>query len=138
MIPDWSPIKGIDGYLAEEPRLTSYMPRFAVGQILAFRLRCNPTVKRQGNRCALRTETERMTWLERKAEKGGFVVCRADIKALDPITTCTAKAQTVTLNSVQYDGLLRVVDPDRFRETLEGGIGSAKGFGFGMLSLARS
>lgn len=137
MTPDWSPITAIERYLAEEPRLTSYAPRFTAGQLLAFRLRCNPTVKRQGSRYALRTEAERMTWLARKAETGGFVVCRADIKALDPLTTCTAKAQTVTLNSVQYDGLLRVMDPERFAATLASGIGSAKGFGFGLLSLAR-
>ena len=38
--------------------------------------------------------------------------------------------------SVQFDGLLRVTDPDRLRETVRKGIGSGKGLGFGLLSLA--
>jgi CRISPR system Cascade subunit CasE len=39
--------------------------------------------------------------------------------------------------AVRYDGLLEVTDPVKFLETLRAGIGSAKGFGFGLLSLAR-
>jgi len=40
------------------------------------------------------------------------------------------------LLSVQFDGLLRILDQDMTRKTVENGIGSAKGFGFGLLSLA--
>lgn len=38
--------------------------------------------------------------------------------------------------AVRFDGLLEVTDPGKFLETLRAGIGSAKGFGFGLLSLA--
>ena len=41
------------------------------------------------------------------------------------------------LLAVRFDGLLQVTDPDRLRETVRRGIGSGKGFGFGLLSLAR-
>jgi CRISPR system Cascade subunit CasE len=39
--------------------------------------------------------------------------------------------------AVQFDGVLEVTDPAKFLETVRQGIGSAKGFGFGLLSLAR-
>ena len=38
--------------------------------------------------------------------------------------------------AVRFDGLLAVTDPALFRNTLQTGIGSAKAFGFGLLSLA--
>jgi CRISPR system Cascade subunit CasE len=39
--------------------------------------------------------------------------------------------------AVTFDGLLRVTDPEALLAALAGGIGSGKGFGFGLLSLAR-
>ncbi len=56
---------------------------------------------------------------------------RKQSDAVEP--ACTA----VELRIVQFDGLLEVTDPARFGESLLGGIGSGKGFGCGMLSLAR-
>ena len=35
-----------------------------------------------------------------------------------------------------FDGVLEVNDPDIFIKSIESGIGSAKGFGFGLLSIA--
>ncbi len=40
------------------------------------------------------------------------------------------------LRSVRYDGLLEVVSIDRFHNALHSGIGPAKAFGFGLLSIA--
>jgi CRISPR system Cascade subunit CasE len=40
------------------------------------------------------------------------------------------------LRSVSYDGLLEIIDVDRFRQSLRSGIGPAKAFGFGLLSIA--
>ena len=38
-------------------------------------------------------------------------------------------------NSVRFMGSVRVKDPEALKDTLEAGIGSAKGYGFGLLSL---
>ena len=43
---------------------------------------------------------------------------------------------TVRFLSVRFEGLLQVSDPDRFVGAIRSGIGSAKGFGFGLLSVA--
>ncbi|MEM0963873.1 MAG: type I-E CRISPR-associated protein Cas6/Cse3/CasE, partial [Bacteroidota bacterium] len=37
---------------------------------------------------------------------------------------------------VRFDGELRVIDPDRLAVAVASGIGPAKAFGFGLLSLA--
>jgi len=40
--------------------------------------------------------------------------------------------------SVQFDGVLQVRKPDELASTIFTGFGSAKGLGFGLLSLARA
>lgn len=44
--------------------------------------------------------------------------------------------RTVTIRRVQFDGTLRVADPDRFRTALTSGIGPAKAYGCGLMTLA--
>jgi CRISPR system Cascade subunit CasE len=39
---------------------------------------------------------------------------------------------------IQFDGLLKVDDPVLLAKAVQAGIGSGKGFGFGLLSLARA
>jgi CRISPR system Cascade subunit CasE len=43
---------------------------------------------------------------------------------------------TITLAGARFDGLLQVVDPTLFRAALATGIGPAKAYGFGLLSIA--
>ena len=77
-LPDWSCLAepGARGYLspAGEPNsaVKSFDLKLAPGQVLAFRLRANPTVKRKGKRLGLYREEEQNKWLARKAERGGF------------------------------------------------------------------
>jgi CRISPR system Cascade subunit CasE len=42
----------------------------------------------------------------------------------------------VTVTRVTYDGRLRVVDPDALRRTLTAGLGKAKAYGCGLMTLA--
>lgn len=42
----------------------------------------------------------------------------------------------ISIYSVRFDGVLTVTDPDTFRQTVAAGIGPAKAFGFGLLSVA--
>jgi hypothetical protein len=49
----------------------------------------------------------------------------------------TRKQHDLNLIAVRFDGQLQVTDPVTFSDTLERGIGSGKGLGFGLLSLAR-
>ncbi len=42
----------------------------------------------------------------------------------------------VTLTTVTYDGILQITDADAFRRALTNGIGHAKAYGCGLLTLA--
>lgn len=47
-----------------------------------------------------------------------------------------ARAHQVTLTRVTYDGRLRVLDPKALRRTLTSGLGRAKAYGCGLMTLA--
>jgi len=144
-LPDWSWLAepGARGYLLPvgepNPAVKSFDLRLASGQVLAFRLRANPTVKRNGKRLGLYREGEQREWLLRKAEQSGFRVLEARIGGRRVVGGTIRRNGTVhrlRLLSVQFDGLLEVVEPDRLREAVCRGIGSGKALGFGLLSLA--
>jgi len=149
-LPDWSCLAGpeLRGYLLPvsepNPAVKEFDVWVAPGQTLAFRLRANPTARRafddKKRRVGLNGEEEQLAWLARKAEQGGFQVISAhtgDKEDVGARIKRDAETHTLKLTAVQFDGLLRVTDPERLRQTVRQGIGSGKGLGFGLLSLAR-
>jgi CRISPR system Cascade subunit CasE len=150
-LPDWSWLAEPEarGYLLPvsepNPAVKSFDLTLAPGQVLAFRLRANPTVKRRFNekdhkRVGIYDEEEQRQWLARKGQEGGFRLVSARTSGQEDVERAIeqkGKKRALKLAAVQFDGLLQVTDPDRLRETVRAGIGSAKGLGFGLLSLAR-
>jgi len=150
-LPDWSWLAepGARGYLLPvdepNPAVKSFDINLAPGQVLAFRLRANPTARRRlpdgtRKRVGLCREEEQMAWLKRKAGQGGFrllSVRPTNEPDADGRVRRDGHAHKLKLFAVRFGGSLQVVDPDRLRQTVERGIGSGKGFGFGLLSLAR-
>lgn len=137
--PDWSALSDRpSGYFLREPAVKRIELALAGGQPLVFRLVANPTVKRDGKRLGLLTEDEQMDWLVRKGEHGGFHVTPHDVRINDMGFNRhrTASGHTASLYTVQFDGLLRVTDPERLVETICNGIGSGKSMGMGLLSVA--
>lgn len=134
--PEWGELTVAPGYLAATPETRAFEPCFRSGQRLAFRLRANPTVKRQGKRYGLYAEEEQIAWLARKASDGGFVVELAAPLVEQRALRSPRRGAEVEHLAVRFDGVLRVADPPRFVDALSFGIGSAKGFGFGLLSVA--
>lgn len=140
--PDWSVLPD-DGYLLEEPDNKSIDPGFSEGQLLSFRLRANP-VKRDnetGKRLGLFDEQEQREWLDRKGQESGFAVARCHVipEGLQKFLRRSGGSEhEVTLLSVRFEGLLQVANPDALLSAVEDGIGPAKAFGFGLLSLARA
>lgn len=118
--------------------------QLAVGkdQYLRFRLRANPVVTKAGKRRPVTDELEQRIWLEQRAAKHGFAVRECTL--IDEGTWQTTKKNDdgkifiITVNTVLYDGLLLVDDSSRFKLALAAGIGPAKGFGCGLLSVARA
>ncbi len=160
--PDWSPLKA--GYLAEANPdvkcIDAALAALSAGMRLRFRLVANPTKKElgppglggthaPGKRVPLRGDDEILNWLIRKGAAAGFSVgvdaaASARTVVLRPLGDLVgwrsgvedADARRLTLRGVAFDGVLALTDADLFRESLAGGIGSGKAYGFGLLSVA--
>ncbi len=164
-LPDWStfpaqmlgPSPDERGNPAVRPILEE-IGQVQAGMQLRFRLRANPTkrisknnkdqaAQWHGKRIEIRHEREQLEWLERKAEQSGFRLLQVQIGE-DTITDVQvaqlAKQQGRDRHSGQhlrfgvalFEGHLEVYDSTQFLASLQNGIGSAKAYGFGLLSIA--
>ncbi len=132
----------------ENPAVKEMNLQLHEGQTLAFRLRANPTVKKdregkkQGRRVGLIREEDQQKWLERKLESAGAALVSVNIvnEQFTRGKLFIEKEKEMRMNflSVQFDGVLRVKKPSELASTIFTGFGSAKGLGFGLLSLARA
>jgi len=141
LAPEWGWLAepGARGYLMSAPESKEFTLALAPGQPLAFRLRANPTVRRGGKRQPLYREEDQLTWLTRKGEQGGFRVLHSSAVQEGDQTAWVHRDEGIlkaTLFAVRFDGLLHVTDPERLWRAVCTGIGSGKGLGFGLLSLA--
>lgn len=130
-VPDWEVLGG--RYL-RSAEIKVFTPLFKAERGLYFRLRANPVVTREGKRSGLPDE-EKVGWLTRKAELGGFKLLGGRVLETG-FVKARRKGATVMLSVATFEGALSVVDEVRFREVLEQGIGPAKAFGMGLLSVA--
>lgn len=137
-IPQWSRSEQIQRprYLLKPVEEKVFEPRFRLGQVLQFRLVANPTIKRNGKRLALRKEEDQIAWLQRKAQENGFRVAQLQLVREGDIRGGRGR-QMMTWHSVRFDGLLVVENVEAFTRAVVKGIGAAKGFGFGLLSVMR-
>ena len=136
--PEWQRLMPITDYLLHPPQTKSIDLNLPVGARLAFRLRANPTVFQGGKRNPIKEEDAQLEWLVRKGTAHGFRPGMVQVTRVEVVQFCTAADRAVTMQAVQYDGVLTVTEAQEFSSALEGGIGSGKGFGFGLLSIARA
>lgn len=125
------------------------------GDVLRFRLRANPTKKihttvqnhtpgkkptgPNGTRKPLRQE-ELPEWIARKGIQHGFSVLEIRDQP-DPVSGkeqigWKPERQRLTHSAVLFEGVLEVTDAGLFRVALWQGVGPAKAYGFGLLSIA--
>ncbi|MER6632877.1 type I-E CRISPR-associated protein Cas6/Cse3/CasE [Streptomyces sp. NPDC000987] len=113
----------------------------------------------RGFRVAHRTADQQLEWLLKRCERHGFSIpdatatppapgLQTDGQELSagPAVTIVSRdilrfrkrpdGPRVTLSTATFEGRLRVTDPDTLRASLLGGIGPAKGYGQGLLTLA--
>jgi CRISPR system Cascade subunit CasE len=132
----------------ENPSFKEMNLELRSGQVLAFRLRANPTVKKdregksQGRRVGLIQEEDQRKWIERKLESAGAALVNVNIIneqfTRGKLFSEKEKEKRLNFLSVQFDGVLQVKDHEKLASTIFTGFGSAKGLGFGLLSLARA
>jgi len=150
--PDWSQLPE---HYCLSAKCNAFTTDFAAGQTLQFRLVVNPTRKekregrKQGRRMALPnylaqeaeadTPTPAQAWLARQGQQHGFEVLWASSDDFWHGASGRGTSKlTIPLYGVRFDGVLRVTEPGQFVTALRSGIGPAKAFGFGLLSLAQA
>jgi len=85
-------------------------------------------------------QSESFKWLNKRAEKLGFVINEGEIRADGYRQQQFYKQRGknyVNISTVDFTGILTVTDPERFKNTLYQGIGHSKGFGCGLLMVKR-
>ena len=125
------------------PLVIEVEPDYHAGQSLAFRLVANPTRRDgdRGPRVAVEGQGAWREWLARKGDAAGFRVRDATVADLGTAVGYRPEpvaARPIRLRLVQFDGALEVTDPGRLATAVRHGIGSAKGFGCGLLSLGQT
>ena len=135
-MPDWAKAQRLSDprYLCKLPETRAVAPQVSAGMRLPFRLQANPTVKRDGKRHAIVAEDELTRWLQRKGDMHGFALDLARLRNAK-LGKHHGKRRKQTWHLVQFDGLLQVTQPESFLAGLRSGIGSAKAFGCGLLSV---
>lgn len=82
------------------------------------------------------TVPQQEDWFRAKSKDAGFLpesfaVVQRDIKKF------MRNGKRVTLHTAVFEGILQITDTDQFRQTLCTGIGRAKSYGCGLLTLGR-
>lgn len=145
----------------ETKEYTPLLNRIQHGDEYRFSLVANPVQDlRQSSGRSKRlphvTEAQQLVWFEDKGKRAGFEIVEAPYRtASEPgVPDVHEELQvrlserrdrrfrrgerTVTLRTVRFDGLLRVTDSASFREALAHGIGSARGYGCGLMTISRT
>lgn len=125
---------------------TPLLDRLAAGDLWAFRLTANPVHTPRGSDKPKRyghvTAAWQTRWLLDRVSKHGFTVPVTEHKEPDVAVRgrrtwrFTRQGSTVTLSVAVFEGRLEVTDPGALRHALTHGIGPAKGYGCGLLTLA--
>lgn len=160
MRPDWELLKNDMGnaFQYDQPKEISNL-QFRDGQQLRFRLRANPikTIRdengrknRKGEikrcRVPLLKENQQIAWLKKKEKEirpgisGGFQInsCRV-IDEGDWKHRRKDESDPIRIHTVLFEGVLTVKEATFFlEEAVKKGIGPAKSFGCGLLSLAKA
>lgn len=136
------------------------LERVTVGAEYRFSLVANPVrdVRQDSGRSKRLphvSSEHQMEWLMLKGRRGGFEIMETPVKQAQadgvpevvPIPQMVVSERsdrrfrrgerTVTLRTARFDGLLRVTDAEAFRRSLAHGIGPAKGYGCGLMTVTR-
>jgi CRISPR system Cascade subunit CasE len=125
------------------------LSRITEGSTWRFRLRANPVKAARdtahdggrSKRVPHVTVAQQAEWLVSRAERLGFEIPSYEGVPLVEVTERDRRVfsrggGTVTLVTAQFDGTLQVSDLELFRRTLVTGVGRAKAYGCGLLTVS--
>jgi CRISPR system Cascade subunit CasE len=140
-----------------------FAPQLRQGQRLVFSLRANPVVSRRTEDGKLKrhdvvmdarrglderssseggsagryelAQEAGLAWLEARASRNGFALIPGSVQAsaYRQHRLLRRSRRPIRFSTLDLDGALKVIDPERLTTALRQGIGPAKGFGCGLL-----
>lgn len=129
---------------------TPFLEALAKGDLWAFRLTANPVSSRRKTPDSPRTQrfaqvtvAQQTDWLLTRAQRHGFTIVTGTHDEPDVAVRrrqtlkFSRQGRTVTLATAVFEGRLEITDAELLRQSLVQGIGPAKGYGCGLLTLAR-
>ena len=135
---NWRVLKALPGYLEDCQEKQWEPDHWLQGLEKArFRLFANPTTTKNGKRYGLMGVEAQKAWLIHQGKRHGFEVDPSQFMVTGNNRRQIEKDPKLRILKVQYEGVLRITDADALGRALQAGIGKAKGFGCGLLSLAR-
>lgn len=145
--------------------IKEYNPIFKKGQKLGFKTRLNPIIakkvgdnqkskkhdvcmdaKFEGKKAGLEglkleqfIERQTIEWLKTRAEKNGFQLQDSNLSVARyvQIIIPRQKKSHMKFSSIDYEGILEITEPEKFKNIVFNGLGRAKGFGCGLFLLKR-
>ncbi len=129
---------------AQQADYTPLLDRLAEGQSWAFRLTANPThratIAGRKKVVAHVTAAQQLRWLLERSTRIGCDLGSPE----EPSCTVTRRSvlrfrrngESVTLGVARFEGTLKVTDAELLRGALTKGVGRAKAYGCGLLTLA--
>jgi len=137
-----------------------FIPQLVEGMTLAFALRANPVVTRNGKRSDVLMDAKyqarlqgidpgefagrqieaAIAWLKAQGKRGGFAIEPLDVNVVGQQRQCfTRKSgeRPVTFTTVDFAGNLTVTNASLFMRTLINGLGKSKAMGCGLMLIRR-
>ena len=144
--PDFAGFAQQFGGTGEVKEYTPLLEQIKNGQRLSFRFRANPTYTKsagKGNRGKIYahvTISQKRTWLMEKSAKWGFSLAENDFDVVETDNLRFYKdgnKKAVELGVATFEGHLSITDVQLFKKALIEGIGRAKAYGCGMITVAK-
>lgn len=143
--PDWRFLQEINHYLAEAVvQVKEFNPIIKQSDVFRFALCANPTLRKSDTKklVPIVKESDLMEWIISKGDQYGFIpeLASLTIQKQPPVVFYKrqgSKSHKINLALADFSGILKVQDRDKFYTGLTMGIGRARSFGCGLLSIAR-
>lgn len=126
----------------------AFLASVRMGDRRSFRLTANPVITKsagtgsRGTVMAHLTCAQQEKWLYDRAEKYGFSLQEGDFSVTQSAWVTFRKGtdhgRPISFKAATFEGVLTVTDAERFRETLQNGIGREKAYGCGLMTVLRN